>query len=104
MLDPRRTPVRVVDVRPATGFVVLRIEAFEDEGARWEIPFDRIDRYQFGRGGPRASAEEVRAFEAAVARHATRLIDVESPSDEDLTTLEAVDVASVPVSVEPDSS
>jgi hypothetical protein len=36
-------------------------------------------------------------FEAAVARHATRLIDIEDPTDEQLTTLEAVDIASVPV-------
>lgn len=35
-------------------------------------------------------------FEAAVSRHATRLVEVESPSDEQLTTLEAVDIASVP--------
>ena len=36
-------------------------------------------------------------FEAAVARHATRLIEVEDPTDEQLTTLEAVDIASVPI-------
>ncbi|MCP3991779.1 MAG: AAA family ATPase [Actinomycetia bacterium] len=36
-------------------------------------------------------------FEAAVARHATRLVDVETPTDEELTTLEGVDIASVPV-------
>ena len=35
-------------------------------------------------------------FEAAVSRHANRLVDVESPTDEQLTTLEAIDVASVP--------
>jgi hypothetical protein len=36
-------------------------------------------------------------FEAAVASHATRLIDVADPTDVELTTLEAVDIASVPV-------
>ncbi len=35
-------------------------------------------------------------FEAAVSRHATRLVDLADPSDDDLTTLEAVDIASVP--------
>ncbi len=35
-------------------------------------------------------------FEAAVSRHANRLVDVANPSDEQLTTLEAVDIASVP--------
>ena len=37
-------------------------------------------------------------FEAAVARHATRLVEIEDPTDEQLTTLEAVDIASVPLS------
>ncbi len=36
-------------------------------------------------------------FEAAVARHATRLVDVAEPTDEQLTTLEPEDIASVPV-------
>ncbi len=35
-------------------------------------------------------------FEAAVSRHAQRLVDVEAPTDEELTTLEAADIASVP--------
>ncbi len=35
-------------------------------------------------------------FEAAVSRHAQRLVDVAEPTDEQLTTLEAVDIASVP--------
>ena len=35
-------------------------------------------------------------FEAAVSRHANRLVDVDAPSDAELTTLEAVDIASVP--------
>ena len=37
-------------------------------------------------------------FEAAVARHATRLVEVADPTDEQLTTLEAEDIVSVPVS------
>ena len=41
-------------------------------------------------------------FEASVARHATRLVDVAEPSDEQLTTLEASDIASVPVAKRPD--
>jgi hypothetical protein len=36
-------------------------------------------------------------FEAAVGRHASRLLDVAEPTDEELTTLEAIDVVSVPV-------
>ncbi len=36
-------------------------------------------------------------FEGAVARHARRLVDVERPSDEQLTLLEATDIVDVPV-------
>ena len=43
-------------------------------------------------------------FEAAVARHATRLVDVADPTDEQLTTLEAVDIASVPSGQDDDES
>ncbi len=35
-------------------------------------------------------------FEAAVSRHANRLVSVESPTDDQLITLEAVDIAAVP--------
>lgn len=35
-------------------------------------------------------------FEAAVSRHAKRLVDVEDPTDAQLTILEATDIASVP--------
>jgi hypothetical protein len=39
-------------------------------------------------------------FEAAAGRHATRLVDVADPTDGELTTLEAVDIASVPLADE----
>ena len=42
-------------------------------------------------------------FEAAVSRHATRLVEVGEPTDEELTTLEAVDIAAVPVGADPGS-
>jgi hypothetical protein len=40
-------------------------------------------------------------FEAAVSRHATRLVDLDDPTDEQLTTLEAIDIASVPAGSDP---
>ena len=43
-------------------------------------------------------------FEASVARHATRLIEVAEPTDEQLTTLEAEDIVSVPVAKPADTS
>ena len=68
MLDPRRTPVRVVEVRPATGYVVVEITAFEDEGACWEIEVERLDRYQFARGSSRAKGMRLAELEDAVRR------------------------------------
>ncbi len=43
-------------------------------------------------------------FEASVARHATRLVDVAEPTDEQLTTLEAEDIVSVPVAKPADTA
>ncbi len=43
-------------------------------------------------------------FEAAVSRHAQRLVDVENPSDDELTTLEAADIAAVPTESDRESA
>lgn len=60
--------------------------------------FDEHDRgHGFGNGRLARNL-----FEAAVARHATRLVDVAEPTDEQLTTLEIEDIASVPVAQRPD--
>ena len=65
MLDPRRTPVLVVDVDVPHGFVVLEVTAFEDAGARWPIELERIGDFQFARTSARAAA---RSFLRASAR------------------------------------
>jgi hypothetical protein len=51
MLDARRTPFRVVDVRPERGEFELEILAFEDVGTRWAIPVFEIRGYQFAQSG-----------------------------------------------------
>ncbi len=68
LLDPRRTPVSVVGARPEVGMFVVRLEAFEDRGATWEIPFEEVDRYQFARGSGRAPPGAVRDMRDAAAR------------------------------------
>jgi hypothetical protein len=68
MLDARRTPVRVIDVRPGTGHVVLEVAAFEDRGARWEIELERLDRFQFARGSPREHGARLAELDEAVRR------------------------------------
>jgi hypothetical protein len=66
LLDPRRTPVTIVGSVLETGLFSVRVEAFEDAGAVWEVPFEEVTRFQFARGG--AVREDVAELEAAVAR------------------------------------
>lgn len=62
VLDPRRTPFRVVEIRREVGFFVLEITGFEDQGAHWEVPFESVDRYQFSLGSKRAPEAEAAAY------------------------------------------
>lgn len=42
LLDPRRTPMTIVAVRPDVGFCTMRVDGFEDAGATWDIPFEEM--------------------------------------------------------------
>lgn len=68
LFDARRTPIRIVAARPATGDFELEIAGFEDEGARWVLPLGDVGRFQFERGGHVAPAAEVTALERARER------------------------------------
>lgn len=68
LLDPRRTPVSVVEVQADIGFVLIRVEAFEDAGAVWQVPLEQVGHYQFEPAGPRASAAAMAHMEAAIGR------------------------------------
>ena len=68
LLDPRRTPLSVVGVRPDVGFTDVRIEDFEDAGAVWEIPLEFASDFQFEPGGPLATSAEVAEMEFAIER------------------------------------
>ena len=46
----------------------MRVEAFEDIGARWDIPLEDIDRYQFERGSRRADRSVLDGYVSAVDR------------------------------------
>lgn len=74
LLDGRRTPVSVVEVQVEIGFVLIRIEGFEDAGAIWQIPLEQVNHYQFEPGGPGASAEAVARMEAAIGRFAHEIV------------------------------
>ena len=68
LLDARRTPVTVVALARQTGLFEVEIDAFEDVGARWRIPFEEVVRFQFARGGALATPAEVADLERTAAR------------------------------------
>lgn len=74
LLDPRRTVVTIVGIHVETGFVTLRLDAFEDAGSTWDVPFEEIDRYQFLPAGERADAAAISQYQDAVERLARPLV------------------------------
>jgi len=50
------------------GVFEVEIAAFEDAGARWQIPFEDVGRFQFARGGATLPADTVAAYEQAARR------------------------------------
>ncbi|MEM9654720.1 MAG: AAA family ATPase, partial [Actinomycetota bacterium] len=80
--------VAILGLISAGGTYHLTTEA-EDAATAWFAAHDR--GHGFGNGRLARNL-----FEAAVSRHATRLVEIEDPTDEQLTTLEAVDIAAVP--------
>jgi hypothetical protein len=68
LLDARRTPVAVTAVDPDTGGFEVEIRAFEDAGARWELPLADVARFQFERGAAEVGIEELAGLRRAMAR------------------------------------
>ena len=73
LLDPRRTPVRVLSVTPDHGLFEVEVCAFEDQGAVWRIPLEMVERFQLRPDGLLADAMAVSACYAAVARFSEKL-------------------------------
>lgn len=70
LLDARRTPITIVAAGAETGSFELEIGAFEDAGARWELPLADVGRFQFARGGRVAAPEALAELERASVRFA----------------------------------
>jgi hypothetical protein len=68
MLDRRRTPVRVTAIRLETGMWTCEVLAFEDEGARWDLPFEAVGHFQFARGSAVLDAAALRRVRSAIRR------------------------------------
>lgn len=47
LLDARRTPIAITAVIPERAAFELEIGAFEDAGARWELPLEEVTDLQF---------------------------------------------------------
>jgi len=67
-LDPRRTPIRILEVKPASGFFIVEILDIEDKGARWEIPLESVDRCQFAPGSATASEADTALYKEIISR------------------------------------
>ena len=74
LLDFRRTPIKLVGVDLEAGFFIVEILDFEDRGARWEIPLERVKNYQFERGSKLATEAQVRGFEELVKKYDRQLV------------------------------
>jgi hypothetical protein len=98
LLDPRRTPVSVLEILGRTGTFVIRIDDFEDKGATWEIPFEGVGAYQFAVGSARASETAIAQYLAAIERF-DRSLAIECDPDEQAASetrlVMAVETASV---------
>jgi hypothetical protein len=74
MLDPRRTPVKIVGVMPEIGMFEVEVTAFEDSGARWILPLEEVSGFQFEKGSPRSDDRVVATLEGAIDRFNEDLI------------------------------
>jgi hypothetical protein len=68
MLDPRRTPVRIISIDEEHGFFEVAVEAFEDAGARWQLPLEDVSHFQFELGASALAETDVRELESIIAR------------------------------------
>jgi hypothetical protein len=68
LLDARRTPVTLTRVDPDRGAFEVEIGAFEDAGARWELPLEDVGRFQFAWDGSMAPATVVAGLASALRR------------------------------------
>jgi hypothetical protein len=89
LLDTRRTPITITAVTLDYGTFELEIGAFEDAGARWELPLEDIGRFQFARDAQRADMAAVAELQRAVDRF-DRALSVECDASARAHTLKRV--------------
>ena len=72
--DARRTPLTLTAVDLPRGEIEVRIDAFEDEGARWRLPLWEVSRLQLARDSDRAAPGTTRAMHDACERFRRALV------------------------------
>jgi hypothetical protein len=75
LLDLRRTPVRIVELRPDSGLFICEVQDFEDRGALWDMPFESVMGFQFAKGSAEAPAAEAARY-AEIAQQFDRTLDI----------------------------
>ncbi len=68
LLDARRTPITMIDVAPQRGSFTVRVDAFEDAGACWELGLEEIERFQVARTASSATARQLAELNDSRAR------------------------------------
>lgn len=90
LLDDRRTPVQVMSLNPDEGTFEVEIQAFEDTGARWQVPFEDVAKYQFATGS-RTVAPSTVATLAEAARRFDQPLVIEVTGEARTRTLKQID-------------
>jgi hypothetical protein len=90
LLDARRTPVTVLSVEEERGSFSLRIDAFEDRGALWELGLEEVERFQFPRDAITAAPEFVAGLRHARARF-DRELGISTDQGARAMTLQAIE-------------
>lgn len=68
LLDARRTPLSLTAVDPVRCEIEVRIDAYEDRGARWRLPAWEITRLQLAHDSQRASPAATAELRGGVER------------------------------------
>jgi len=92
LLDARRTPIAITAVTPETGGFEVEIGAFEDAGARWELPLEEVRHFQFARGGSVVTSDALAELERATERF-DRVLVVEPSGDARDQALDRIAIA-----------
>ena len=89
LLDPRRTPIGLVAIEPEIAVFELEVTAFEDQGARWRLPFEDVVKFQFANGSDRLRSETLELYEQAVSRY-DRPLSIPADAGAAATTLDRI--------------